>query len=53
MSNGLHSEKDISALGVMVSKTDLNGQITEVNEALLEASGYEKGELIQNTVRIE
>lgn len=46
MSNGLHSEKDISALVVMVSKTDLNGQITEVNEALLEASGYEKGELI-------
>ncbi|HQR82501.1 MAG: hypothetical protein M1572_00180 [Gammaproteobacteria bacterium] len=31
-------EKDISQVGVIVSKTDLQGIITEVNEGFVEAS---------------
>jgi len=39
-------EVDISKLGTIVSKTDLNGTILEVNEAFVIASGYEKSELL-------
>ncbi|MDG6774728.1 methyl-accepting chemotaxis protein [Thiomicrorhabdus sp. ZW0627] len=39
-------EKDVSSLGTIVSKTDLNGTITEVNTAFIEASGYSRSELI-------
>lgn len=39
-------EKDISQVGVIVSKTDLQGIITEVNEGFVEASGYTKAELL-------
>ncbi len=39
-------EKDISPLGDIVSKTDLQGAILEVNDAFVTASGYEKKELI-------
>ncbi|GAB6070364.1 hypothetical protein JCM30760_14610 [Thiomicrorhabdus hydrogeniphila] len=39
-------EIDISKLGTIVSKTDLNGTILEVNEAFINASGYSKSELI-------
>lgn len=46
MSTGLNSEKDISNLGTIVSKTDLHGTILEVNEAFVIASGYEKEELL-------
>lgn len=41
-----NTEKDISNLGVIVSKTDLNGTILEVNDAFVIASGYSKQELI-------
>ncbi len=40
------SEVDISKLGTIVSKTDLNGSIVEVNEAFVNASGYKRNELI-------
>ncbi|MEA1990490.1 MAG: methyl-accepting chemotaxis protein [Pseudomonadota bacterium] len=39
-------EMDVSGLGSIVSKTDLNGTILEVNEAFIEASGYTEKELI-------
>lgn len=39
-------EKDISLLGLIISRTDLNGTILEANDAFVEASGYEKDELI-------
>lgn len=39
-------EKDISQLGTIISKTDLNGTIIEVNEAFIKASGYSKEELL-------
>ncbi len=39
-------EIDIQALGSIVSKTDLNGIILEVNDAFVEASGYSRNELI-------
>ena len=39
-------EVDISKLGTIVSKTDLNGTILEVNEAFVIASGYAKSELL-------
>lgn len=39
-------EIDIRALGTIVSKTDLNGTILEVNQAFIEASGYTEAELI-------
>lgn len=41
-----NNEMDISGLGTIVSKTDLYGTITEVNEAFIQASGYSKEELI-------
>ncbi|WP_321326758.1 methyl-accepting chemotaxis protein [Thiomicrorhabdus sp.] len=41
-----NTEKDVSNLGVIVSKTDLNGTILEVNDAFVIASGYSKQELI-------
>lgn len=40
------TEIDISSLGTIVSKTDLNGTILDVNEAFVEASGYTREELI-------
>ncbi|MDG6778368.1 methyl-accepting chemotaxis protein [Thiomicrorhabdus sp. zzn3] len=40
------TEIDISALGTIVSKTDVNGTILDVNEAFVEASGYSREELI-------
>jgi len=42
----LDMERDISKLGPIVSKTDLQGTILEVNEAFVEASGYVEAELI-------
>jgi len=39
-------EVDITKLGTIVSKTDLNGTILEVNEAFVIASGYEESELL-------
>lgn len=39
-------EKDISHLGTIISKTDLNGTITGVNEAFIQASGFSKEELL-------
>ncbi|WP_321277412.1 methyl-accepting chemotaxis protein [Thiomicrorhabdus indica] len=41
-----HQEFDISKFGTIVSKTDLHGTITGVNEAFIHASGYSKEELI-------
>ncbi len=46
MSIGINSEKDVSTLGTIVSKTDLNGTILEVNEAFVLASGYSEKELL-------
>lgn len=46
MSLGMGVEKDISTLGIIVSKTDLFGTIQEVNEAFVVASGYEEHELL-------
>ena len=39
-------EKDVSKLGTIVSRTDLNGTILEANEAFVEAGGYTLDELI-------
>ncbi|MDX1352573.1 MAG: PAS domain S-box protein, partial [Thiomicrorhabdus sp.] len=41
-----NSEIDISQLGTIVSKTDLDGVIVEANEAFVHASGYTREELI-------
>lgn len=43
---GNDQEFDISKLGALVSKTDLQGTIIEVNESFVIASGYSKQELI-------
>ena len=40
------NELDISRLGTIVSRTNIHGTIIDVNEAFIEASGYEREELI-------
>lgn len=42
----LGQEKDITTLGSLVARSDSKGYVTYVNDALVEASGYSRDELI-------
>ena len=46
MTDNFEKENDISHLGLIFSKTDLNGTIVDANSAFVIASGYTRQELI-------